>query len=282
MWCRTEPGVAQTGEVSLRGLPDLVVAEILYGVQTRSTAGIKTYTAVLRSLCDQLRRDQATTIAELPEPTRRQNKHLLRSLTVHARRVLATPQEEQRKDVWDLGVFGYPGILDFTVIGHGWLRETTKRWVAEDLPRRRNKNAPGIWQFHLASIMELSTSLRLQRADHGAAPALLGRGDVVAFTNRLAFLQQSGKMSLGRRIDVLRHVHAVLSTARWQGLTRPGQVLAGLPDDFTLLKEDVPARTVPTFRDGHYPLRSCGRSAPGSRRSSKPATASGRGPRSSC
>ena len=242
VWCRTEPGVAQIGEVSLRGLPNLVVAEILYGVQTRSSAGIKTSTAVLRSLCDQLRRAQSTTIADLPTPTRRQNRHLLRSLTVHVRRVMITPQDEQLKDVWDLGVFGYAGSLDFTVIGHGWLRETTKRWVAEDLPRRRNKNAPGIWQFHIASVAELSTSLRHQRADRGLAPASLSRTDVVAFTNRLAFLQQSGKLSLGRRIDVLRHVHAVLSTARWQGLTRHGQILAGLPDDFTLLKEDIPRK----------------------------------------
>jgi integrase len=241
-WCRTEPGVAQTGEVSLRGLPGLVVAEILYGVQTRSSAGIKTSTAVLRSLCDQLRRAQCTTIVDLPAPTRRQNRDLLRSLTIHAGRVMVTPQEEQLKDVWDLGVFGYPGRLDFTVIGHGWLRETTKRWVAEDLPRRRNKNAPGIWQFHIASMAELSTSLRIQREDRGTAPASLGRADVVAFTTRLAFLQQSATLSLGRRIDILRHVHAVLSTARWQGLTRQGQALSGLPDDFTLLKEDIPRK----------------------------------------
>jgi integrase len=241
-WCRTEPGVAQVGAVSLRALPDLVVAEILFGIQTRSAAGTKTSTAVLRSLADQLRRTQVATISELPIPTRRQNRDLLRSLSAHTRRASTTPAEEQLKDVWDLGVFGYPGRLDFTPIGHRWLREAAKGWVAEDLPRRRGRNAPNIWYFHLTSLVELSTSLRIQREDRGAHPALLGRGDIVAFTNRLAFLQQSGQLSLGRRIDVLRHVRTVLSSARWRGLTRPGQILSGLPDDFTLIKEDIPSK----------------------------------------
>jgi hypothetical protein len=241
-WCRTEPGVARCGEISMRGLPDLVVAEILYAVQTRSAAGTKTSIAVLRSLCDQLRRAQAATVADLPEPERRHNHDLLRSLVAHARRAVTTPAEEQARDVWDLGVFGYPGRLDFTVIGHRWLREATKRWVAEDLPRRRGRNAPNIWWYYIASLAELSTSLRLQREDDGEVPARLGRGDIVAFTNRLAYLQHSGQLSLGRRIDVLRHTRTVLASARWAGLTRRGQALSGLPDDFALAKEDIPSK----------------------------------------
>ncbi|EFC79207.1 hypothetical protein [Parafrankia sp. EUN1f] len=88
----------------------------------------------------------------------------------------------------------------------------------------------------------LGTSLRLQRDDHGTVPARLGRADTVAFTQRLAFLAQSGALSANRRIDILRHVRTVLAAARWQGLTRPGEAAAGLPDDFTLVKEDVPAK----------------------------------------
>jgi integrase len=241
-WCRTEPGVARLGEVSLRGLPDLVVAEILYGVQVRAAADTKTSLAVLRSLCDQLRRAGAASVADLPDPIRRQNRDLLRSLVAHARRAVTTPAEEQAKDVWDLGVFGYPGKLDFTVIGHRWLREATKRWVAEDLPRRRGRNAPNIWWYYINSLSELSTSLDVQRDDHGEVPARLGRGDIVAFANRLAFLQQSGQLSLGRRIDVLRHTRTVLTAGRWAGLTRRGQMLAGLPDDFALAKEDIPSK----------------------------------------
>ena len=109
------------------------------------------------------------------------------------------------------------------VIDLPWLRTAAKRWVAEDLPRRRGNNAPNIWQYTLSSLVELATSLRLQRDDHGVDPPLLGRPDIVAFANRLAFLQQSGTLSLNRRIDILRHIRTVLASARSQGLTRPGQ-----------------------------------------------------------
>ena len=137
-------------------------------------------------------------------------------------------------------MFGHRGSLDFTVIRLGWLREAARRWAVEDLPRRRGRNAANIWQYTLSSLAELDASLRLQRDDYGIGVALLGRPDIVAFTNRLAFLQQSGTLSLNRRIDILRHTRTVLSCARLAGLTRHGEALAGLPDDFGLLKEDVP------------------------------------------
>jgi hypothetical protein len=127
-----------------------------------------------------------------------------------------------------------PGSLDFTVIDLPWLRTAAKRWDAEDLPRRRGNNARNIWQYTLSSLVELATSLRLQRDDPGLNPPLLGRPDIVAFTNRLAFLQQSGALSPNRRVDILRHIRTVLASARSQSLTRPGQALAGLREDFCL------------------------------------------------
>jgi hypothetical protein len=73
-WCRTEPAVAEGGTISLRGLPRLVVAEILYGLQRRCAEGVKTHRAVLRPLCDDLRRTQAGSITELPARGRRQRR----------------------------------------------------------------------------------------------------------------------------------------------------------------------------------------------------------------
>ena len=241
-WCRTEPAVAEAGSISLRGLPRLVVAEILYGLQRRCAEGVKTHRAVLRPLCDDLRRTRAGSIADLAPQGRRQRQYLLRSLADHCRLASSSPDAEQVKDAWDLRVFGHRGSLDFTVIRLGWLREAAKRWAAEDLPRRTGRNAANIWQYTLSSLAELDASLRLQRDDHGSVPALLGRRDIVAFTGRLAFLQQSGTLSLNRRIDILRHARTVLTCARLAGLTRPGEVLAGLPDDFGLLQEDVPRK----------------------------------------
>jgi integrase len=219
-----------------------VVAELLYGLQQRNGEGIKTHRAVLRPLCDELRRTQVASIGELPEPPRRHRRYLLGSLVTHCRRGLSSPAAEQAKDVWDLVIFGHRGSLDFTGIGQEWLRQVAKRWVAEDLPRRRGANAANIWQYTLASLIELSTSLRLQRDDHGAAPALLGRSDIVAFANRLAFLHQSGQLSASRRIDILRHIRTVIGAVRLLGLTRFGQAAAGLPEDFCPTGEDIPRR----------------------------------------
>ena len=165
-------------------------------------------------------------------------------------------------------MFGHRGRLDFTVIDLPWLRTAAKRWVTEDLPRRRGNNAPNIWQAP-SSLVELDTSLRLQRDDHGLDPPLLGRPDIVAFTNRLAFLQQSGTLSPNRRIDILRHIRTVLASARSQGLTRPGQALAGLPEDFCLVKEDIPRKDRSEGPAGRSRRRSCGSFATGCPRSTR-------------
>lgn len=133
-WRRTEPAVAEGGMISLRGLPRLVVAEVLYGLQRRCAEGIRTHRTVLRPLCDDLRRTQAGSIAGLSAQGRRQRRDLLRSLADHCRVGLSSPDAEQAKDVWDLRVLGHRGSLDFTVIELGWLRAVVRRWAAENLP----------------------------------------------------------------------------------------------------------------------------------------------------
>jgi len=67
-WRRIEPAIAEGGEISMRGLPHRVVAELLYGLQQRSAEGIKTHRAILRPLCDDLRRTQVASISQLPAP----------------------------------------------------------------------------------------------------------------------------------------------------------------------------------------------------------------------
>jgi hypothetical protein len=62
---------------------------------------------------------------------------MVNSLITHSCRALSTPDTEATKDQWDLVVFGHSGTLSFTEITQGWLRETAKRWAADDLPQRR-------------------------------------------------------------------------------------------------------------------------------------------------
>ena len=66
----------------------------------------------------------------------------------------------------------------------------------------------------------------------------LGRADMVAFRNDLAHLEAAGKVSRFMRHRVLVDVDQFLREARSMGLTRPGQPMAGLPDEVTLPPRD--------------------------------------------
>ena len=70
-WQATEPAIGRGGEVSLRGLPPLVVAELLVGLQQRCRINaVKTSDAVLRALCNDVRRRQVRLAGRL-HPRRR-------------------------------------------------------------------------------------------------------------------------------------------------------------------------------------------------------------------
>ena len=131
-------------------------------------------------------------------------------------------------------------VIDFTGISQIWLREALKRWVAEELPTRRGDHATAILQDHVHRIEELSASLRLHRGDHGDDPRALGRGDIIAFLSRLTHRQVTGQMSSWRHSTTCRQVAMILRECRALGLTRHGQPMSGLPDDFAVRRDDIP------------------------------------------
>ena len=90
------------------------------------------------------------------------------------------------------------------------------------------------------AVARLSESLRI-RDDHGLSPDRLGRPDIEAFLNRLAYLESTGTISRYHRNVICRGVRAALSGIRALGLTRPGRVAAGLPGDFAIGRDDIPA-----------------------------------------
>lgn len=243
-WSRRQvPLSTQATVIVLRGLPPLVQAEMLYGLQERCGRGHKTKLPALRSLCRLLHETGVASILELDTPTRRPRpnyQEVLLGFQAAVARVASTPEAEQHKDVWNMGVFGHTGILDFTVVSQGWLRTAIKLWVAEELPKRRGDGVVGALRDYVASVRELSASLRSQRSDQGETAARLGRSDIVAFTNRLAHLEAIGKLTLNLRIQHCRRVAKLLRDFRAVGFTRPDGPLAGLPDDVTLRRDDIP------------------------------------------
>ncbi|WP_307530587.1 hypothetical protein [Streptomyces umbrinus] len=141
-WRRTTSPVTITGEINLRGLPELLVAEIIFGLQERTRSGAKTKDHSLRPLCDTARRQQVGSITEidLAGLTRLQCQ-LVATFTTSIDRLGATPETERLKDIWDLVVFGMGGHLRFSDISQPWLREAAKAWAVEELPQRRGKRA---------------------------------------------------------------------------------------------------------------------------------------------
>ena len=251
-WRATEPAIGHGGMVSLRGLPPLVVAELLVGLQQRCRINaVKTDEAVLRAFCNDLLRQQVGSIADYAVGLGRGLEFigLVNCLISHARRALLNPETEVTQDEWDLTVFGHHGTVSFTGISQAWLREAAKRWAADDLPKRRvrpgRRTSAGLAvRHHIGCLVRLSESLRM-RADRGEHPAVLGRADMEAFLHRLAYLESVGQISGDARIRACREVRAVLTRIRAMGLTRPGGIAAGLGEDFVIGQADVPAEPEP-------------------------------------
>jgi hypothetical protein len=129
-WRATTAPIGRPGLVSL---PPGLAIEVLSGLQQRCATERRTPHKLLRTICDDMRRQQVTTIAEFTPGN--VQRSIVSSFLLHLRRASATTETEKDKDSWDLALFGRGGRMSFTAISQGWLRETAKRWVLEELPR---------------------------------------------------------------------------------------------------------------------------------------------------
>ena len=241
-WQLTQPAISQGGQVSLRGLPVLVVCEVLFGVQQRVADGAQILDVSLRAVCNTVRAEQVPRLAVCPAERvcgGKPPRVLLAALVRNVRRALTDPSVERAGDSWDLALFGHRGRLSFSGISQPWLAEAAKVWAGEELPRHRGGGASNV-RGTVNALAALSESLRV-RDDQGQAPERLGRPDIEAFLNRLGYLESTGVISRYHRNVICRGARAALSGIRGLGLTRPGQVAAGLPGDFAVGRGDIPA-----------------------------------------
>jgi len=235
--------------VIFKGLAEQVQLELLLGLQLRTDAGVRTLVTALRPVVAVLRRTEAASLADLDDSRIKQTRHdasvLGRHLVLAVQRATTTPDEERRKDVWDLAVLGLSRRLDFTPISQAWLRETAKRWAEEELPQRRGRQAAKTSRDTVSVVGQLSACLREIRSDHGQDPAAVSRRDIIAFTNRLAHHERTGKISVKMRVQACRDARRFLADIRAMGLTRPGGIAAGLSDDFIMGRQDIPSEPDP-------------------------------------
>ncbi len=227
----------------MRGLSSLVQAQILFGLQERCRQEALTLLSELRIICRRLLAVGAPAIAGFDDPGfARRHRALLRDLRQAVLLAGTSPEDEQRKDIWNTAVLGHGRrrVIDFTGISRSWLRESVKQWVAEELPTRRGDHATSILQSHVRRVGELSASLRLHRDDHGGDPSALGRGDIIAFLARLSHRHATGQISSWARSVTCRQVAMILRECRALGLTRAGRPMSGLPDDFAVRRDDIP------------------------------------------
>ena len=242
VWRLTVTPTKEPGKVSLRGLPPLVIAQVLYGVQERIKSGRKLDDFQLTALCNELRRQRVASIADADTTgLNAAYRGMINSFAVYLRRGLLNPETERTKDIWDLAAFGYRGRLRFTGISQPWLRDAAKRWALDDLPQRRGKRVGHLVSHHVGCLERLSESLRM-RSDRGEAPSMLGRADIDNFLNRMTYLESTGALTRDARIRTCQQTKTMLSRIRALGLTRQGEPAAGLSQEFVLQTSDMPRR----------------------------------------
>jgi integrase len=242
-WRALTSPVPVRGQVSLRGLPAQLAAEVLFGLQQRTRDGLTTRLHVLRALVEDLRRSEVTALDvrwQAPGPMAREKGQLGRSLARYVRAAAGDTAAETAADVWDLTVFGSSGTLTFTGISQQWLRQAVKRWAADELPRHRGQRPHARVRHIIAAMTRLSAHLHAARRDHGALPAALGRADIESFLHHLAYRESAGQLSRDQRVRICQDTGRVLSRIRVLGQTAPGQPAAGLPGSFMLTTGDVP------------------------------------------
>jgi hypothetical protein len=109
-WLRIAEPVNADHFVVFKGLAEQVQLELLPGLQLRTDAGVRTLVTALRPVVAVLRRTEAVSLAGLDDSLIKQTRHdasvLGRHLVLAVQRATTTPDEERRKDVWDLAVLG--------------------------------------------------------------------------------------------------------------------------------------------------------------------------------
>lgn len=252
-WCgAVGPLLGDRGaRISLAGVDEGFVVELLFGVQSALDRGRRLRPADLRTVAERARRQRCRSFADLGrDPT---NKECWRFVaqTIDAIELAAkTPAEEATNDIWDLRVWGFAGTLSFVggqpnrhpgrlpaePIRQRWLREAAKAWAASRLPLLRSASGVnsvvatlGRWSGHLA-----------RRGDGGHDPVALTKDDIDSFLVSLRVAAGGGRLPANMHSRTLWFLRQFLRESRDLGLDDRGGPLFGLARSVALAREEIP------------------------------------------
>lgn len=239
------------GNLILAGLRELVVAEVLAGLQAYVEAHRKSQPNQLRGLVENARRRDVASLAEFDTPA--VGKHV-RRFARHVESWInlddATPEQQLTLDTWDLRAFGMKGRAYFLgspgrgehpgskPITQNWLRATAKRWAYSNLAKTMTSNST---VELLRTLGEWSSRLAL-RADAGEDPSVLDRTDVEGFLAALSVAESTGTITAYQRHSHAAALRRFLRDIRDLWLTDDGGPAEGLPATVALGRTDVPPK----------------------------------------
>ena len=235
-WRRRVAQPANRKILSLRGLPELVRLEILYGIQRRLAEQIRTGAENMSTFVDHLRAAEVTSVLDfdlssIDADGNQDHSRFARFVIDRVGLAYRDPETELANDRWDLRVLGGRGHLDFSPINQEWLREGTKRWTAATMGRV--KDTPTI-KVRVRAVAVLSQILA-SGPGGGVDPATLGRRDMDRFLLRLRSLSapDTGQRSPAWAFQVAKSCGLVIREATDMGL------MPGLNPTFSMRRGDA-------------------------------------------
>ena len=222
--------------LSLRGLPELVRLEVLYGVQRRVAEQIKTGPENMSTFVDHLRAAEVASVLDfdmglVDGERNRDHGRFARFVVNRVTLAYRDPESELTGDCWDLRVLGRRGQLDFTPITQDWLRDGVKQWAAATMGRLKDTVT---LQVRVRAMGVLSKILATGPGG-GDNPAALNRRDVDRFLLRMKAVSSpnTGTMSPNSAFHIAKSCGLVIREATEMGF------LPGLNPTFLFRRGDT-------------------------------------------
>jgi len=255
-WWATAVAPMRVGALAFGGLTTRGQHEILFGLQQahryeRSIRGVD-----VRSVIEWMRDQQIQScldISAISAALTRTARDFLVWTQRRLRWALTSPEDERRKDVWDLMVFDQTDAararhrtLDFTQIHQDWLREVAKSWAYAKMP-----TVGTYWPRKVLIDVELLSDAIAAGSSGGHRAGEVGRDDIERFFHLVRDRrQENGTLYSGSsRQAMVHHVRSFLADCATLGLLKgvqPGfAILKGEGVKVAVAQRDVGRRSIP-------------------------------------